>query len=34
VKKRYIVKEEKPVEEEKTVFTEEDFQKFEAEYFG
>ncbi|XP_011499012.1 PREDICTED: active regulator of SIRT1-like [Ceratosolen solmsi marchali] len=34
VKKRYLTEEDKPVEEEKTVFTEEDFQKFEAEYFG
>ncbi|KAG7205427.1 hypothetical protein KM043_007420 [Ampulex compressa] len=32
VKKRYIPKEEKPKETEKTVFTEEDFKKFEEEY--
>ncbi|KAJ8688232.1 hypothetical protein QAD02_024027 [Eretmocerus hayati] len=32
--RRYIVEEEKPVEEERTVFTEEDFKKFEAEYAG
>ncbi|XP_058792502.1 active regulator of SIRT1-like [Phymastichus coffea] len=34
VEKHYVIKKEKPVEEEKTVFNEEDFQKFEAEYTG
>ncbi|XP_034937505.1 active regulator of SIRT1-like [Chelonus insularis] len=34
IKKRAVIEEDKLEEEEKTVFTEEDFQNFEKEYFG